>query len=417
MYQVESARILFARGARVSVRPFAVSRTVLLLGFTSLLTDVSAEMVNTVLPLYVFFAFGGAPLIVSLIDGLYQGATALLGIAGGLVADRSKRHKEVAAVGYGISAVCKLGLVLIGSVFSALAALVVIDRAGKGVRTGPRDAMISMSSAPERLGMAFGVHRALDTAGAMLGPLIAFGILLAEPGRYRSAFMVSFFFALLGLAVLVFLVEPARRERVRKAEPISIREAARALAAPRFRRVTIAGTLLSFATISDALFYLGLQRRLDLDVSSFPLLFVGTSLVYMLLAVPAGRLADRLGRGRVLVAAYLLLPPVYAALLVTSLPVVGLIACLVALGTWYAATDGVLAAFASSTLAEETRATGLSVVGGATGLARLASSLLFGVLWTLAGITVAALSFCGMLLAATVAAALLLRQPARVDAG
>jgi hypothetical protein len=114
MYQVESARILFARGGRSRRRGLRVSRTVVLVGLTSLFTYVSAEMVTTVLPLYVFFAFGAAPLVVSVIDGLYQGATALLQVVGGLVADRSRRHKEVAAAGYGISAVCKLGLVLAG---------------------------------------------------------------------------------------------------------------------------------------------------------------------------------------------------------------------------------------------------------------------------------------------------------------
>src|SRR5690348_13227726 len=98
MYQVESARILFAPGAPARARRSAlrVSRTVLLLGFTSLLTDISAEMVSTVLPLYVFFAFGAAPLVVSLIDGIYQGATALLQVGGGLAADRWRKHKEVA---------------------------------------------------------------------------------------------------------------------------------------------------------------------------------------------------------------------------------------------------------------------------------------------------------------------------------
>jgi len=114
--------------------------------------------------------------------------------------------------------------------------------------------------------------------------------------------------------------------------------------------------------------------------------------------------------GKVLIGAYLLLIPVYAALLATSFPLLGLAGCLLLLGTWYAATDGVLAALGSAELPEEARATGLSVLGAVTGLARLVSALLFGALWTLAGIQVAAIVFAGLLVAATLAAALLIRD-------
>ncbi|HEY1360489.1 MAG TPA: MFS transporter [Thermoleophilaceae bacterium] len=411
MYQVESSRTLLQpRPAATRRRSLRVPRTVVLLGVTSLFTDVSSEMVTTVLPLYVFFALGASPLQVSLVDGLYQGATAILRVAGGFVADRWRRHKEVAAVGYGISAVCKLGLFALGGALGAVASIIVVDRAGKGLRTGPRDAMISFSSSREGLATAFGVHRALDTAGAMLGPLIAFGMLLLAPRDFHSVFLVSFCFALLGLSVLVLLVEPARRARHRAAGSQSWQAAKRAMAAGPFRRLVIAGMVLSLATISDGLFYLGLQRRLDFDLSVFPLLFVGTAVVYMTLAVPAGQLADRIGRGKVLVGAYLLLIPVYAALLVTSLPVLGLAACLLLLGAWYAATDGVLAALASAELPEDARATGLSVLGAVTGLARLVSALLFGALWTVAGIQVAAIVFAGLLVVAALTAALLIRH-------
>ncbi len=413
MYQVESARILFAGGRRARSLRIGVSRTVLLLGLTSLLTDISAEMVSTVLPLYVFFAFGAAPLVVGLIDGIYQGATAILGVGGGVIADRFRRHKDVAATGYGISAVCKLGLAVGAGAVGAVAALVVIDRAGKGLRTGPRDAMISLSSTSAGMATAFGVHRALDTVGAMVGPLIAFGLLLLEPGQFRPIFMVSFCFAMLGLAVIVLLVEPVRRTRDSGAERLSLRSASQALKAEPFRRLFIAATLLSLSTISDGLFYLGLQRRLDFQVSVFPLLFVGTALVYMLLAVPVGKLADRVGKAPVLVGGYLMLVPVYCALLVTSLPILALAGCLVALGTWYAATDGVLAAFASSRLSEEARTTGLSAMGAATGIAGLGSSLLFGLLWTVAGIGTTAIVFIGLLIASALAATLLLRDARR----
>ena len=117
-----------------------------------------------------------------MIDGIYQGASALVRVAAGFAGDRWRRHKEVATLGYGLSAVCKLGFLAVGSATGGLAALIFADRTGKGIRTAPRDALISLSSPRAQLGTAFGVHRAMDTAGAMLGPLVAFGLLLLGPG-------------------------------------------------------------------------------------------------------------------------------------------------------------------------------------------------------------------------------------------
>ena len=131
------------------------------------------------------------PAVFGVVDGLYQGAAALVRIFGGVAADRSGRHKEVAVVGYALSALARLGFLVVGNVWTLLAAVVMVDRLGKGIRTAPRDALISLSSRREELGAAFGVHRALDTAGAMIGPLIAFGLLTIAPGAYDAVFVVS----------------------------------------------------------------------------------------------------------------------------------------------------------------------------------------------------------------------------------
>src|SRR5262249_22370723 len=167
-----------------------MSANVLFLGLTSMVTDISSEMISTILPLYLVFTLHLAPLEFGIVDGLYQGAAALVRVASGFVADRWRRHKEVAALGYALSAVCKLGILAAGSVWTALAGIVLIDRIGKGIRTAPRDALISLSSPQEELGTAFGVHRALDTAGAMIGPLVAFGLLALTPGAFDAIFVV-----------------------------------------------------------------------------------------------------------------------------------------------------------------------------------------------------------------------------------
>src|SRR5262249_21617078 len=159
------------------------------LGLTSLFTDISSEMVSTVLPVYLIFHLQASPLQFGIIDGLYQGASAPLRVVAGLAADRLRRLKEVAFLRYAVSSASRRPLPLAGSALGLVGGAILVDRLGKGIRTAPRDALISLNAAPDRLGLAFGVHRALDTGGALLGPLVAFAILAAAPGAYDAVFV------------------------------------------------------------------------------------------------------------------------------------------------------------------------------------------------------------------------------------
>jgi MFS family permease len=388
-----------------------ISRTVLLLGVVSMLTDISSEMVAAVLPLYLVYSLGFTPLQFGLVDGLYQGASALVRLASGFAADRRRRHKEVATAGYALSAACKLGLVVVGSGFSAIGAIVLLDRTGKGIRTAPRDALISLSSERANMATAFGVHRALDTTGAMLGPVVAFGLLALAPLAFDSLFLVSFCVAMVGLGVLVLFVQnPPLASHVPPPTPPSLRDAGRLLAVPGFRMLLVTGSTLALATLSDAFLYLALEQRADFDPSAFPLLFVATALVYMVLAIPAGRAADRVGRGRVFVAGYALLGLVYAVLLLSPAAWPMLPAVLVLLGAYYAATDGVLMAMGSSLCPPELRGTGLAMLGTATSIARLLASVLFGALWVTLGMETAIAVFGGVLATALAFAAVTLAR-------
>jgi MFS family permease len=402
MYQVESAAVVLKAPARLRRARVHVGRTVVLLGVTSLLTDVSAEMVATVLPLYLLYTVGASPLALGLISGLYEGSAALVRLAAGHLGDRTRRHKEVATVGYALSAVSKLGL-LLAAAAPMVGALVLVDRTGKGIRTAPRDALISLSAPRERLGAAFGVHRALDTAGAMIGPFLAFALLAIAPLAFDAVFAVSFCFALVGLAVISLFVknEPATAA---PETPASLRGSVGLLKDRRFRAVVGAGGLLSVATVSDALLYIVLQRKLDLEPTFFPLLFVGTALVFMLFSVPLGQLADRVGRGKVFALGYGLLLGVYGLLLAAPGGPIGLVLPLVALGLYYAATDGVLPALASSTVPEELRGTGLAVLATTTNLGRIVASVSFGAIWAAAGMNMALAAAAGALGVAAVIA-------------
>jgi MFS family permease len=359
-----------------------VSATVWALGVTSLLTDVSSEMVASILPIYLVLNLGISPLAFGFVDGMYQGAAALVRIPGGLLADRWRRHKELAAAGYGLSAACRLLILAAGSVWTTIAGVIAIDRIGKGIRTAPRDALISQRTAPEALATAFGVHRSLDAAGAMLGPVLAFLILAMMPGGYDILFVASFAVAIVGVGAIVLFV-PARvhGERHVEGKPVSLRAAFELLRDRRFAGLVFAAFALGLATISDSFVYLVLQRKTNVGATAFPLLFVGTSLFTSIFAIPCGRLADRIGRASVLLAGYFVLAMVYVTLLVpggTALLVAGIML----LGIFYAATDGVLTAMAAAVLPADRAGSGLAVLATATNVARLAASIAFGYLWT-----------------------------------
>ncbi|WP_350278052.1 MFS transporter [Kribbella sp. HUAS MG21] len=376
-----------------------VPGNVVALGIVSLVTDVSAEMVTAILPLYLVFGLGLNPLQFGLLDGLYAGATAVLRLAGGHVADRWRRLKTVAGVGYALSAIAKLGFLAAGASVPAIGVVLAVDRAGKGIRTAPRDALISLSSEPSTMGRSFGVHRALDTIGAFLGPLVATAVLWASLNDYNSVFVTSFALATCGVIILTAFV------RDRAPEPAPVRErlpVLRLLKEPNFRRCCVWAAALGLFTITDSFVYLAVQRRWEIGTSLFPLLPLGTAGTFLLLAIPLGRLGDRIGRWKVFLGGHLAL---VLALLIVCGPVGSWWLVLALHGVFYAATDGVLPAAVGPLLPEHLRASGLAVLQTGQALARMAAAVTVGLLWTLWDLRPAILAITVALTAVTVAAA------------
>jgi MFS family permease len=379
------------RGTR---RP-RVAPVVVLLGLVSLLTDISSESVAAILPLYLTTVVGLSPVAYGFLDGLYQGVSALVRIASGWAADRGGRPKWVAFAGYGLSAVARVGL-LVASGFATITAVVAVDRIGKGIRTAPRDAMIAASTPSSHLGRAFAVHRTLDTIGAAVGPLIAFAILWAVPDGYTTVMIVSLAFALAGLALLGLLVpdRPPAADATGTTDRPVFRW--REVVDRRLARLLVAAGALGLLTIGDGFVYLALLDRGEFAATWFPLLYVGTNVAYLALALPVGGLADRVGRTWVFVGGH-------AALLLTylwaALPIAGVVAVLVPLvllGAFYAATDGVLAAIAGHLASPGVRASAIASAQTVVVAARFVASTAFGLLWFTLGphralLTVAAL--------------------------
>ena len=390
-----------------------VSANVVALGMVSLVTDISSEMVTAVLPVYLVLGLHLSPAVYGLVDGLYTGATALLRLVGGYLADRIRRRKAVAGVGYALSAVAKLGLVAAGASVGAIGAVLTIDRTGKGLRTAPRDALITLSTPEPLLGRAFGVHRAMDSAGAFAGPLVALAVLAAVGSAtgiagYDAVFVTSFCIAALGVLLLVLFVRDRQTARP-PAGAVSPRAAFGLLRGTGVRRLLAAACVLGLATIGDGFVYLVVQRKEDIATGWFPLLAVGTSLAYLVLAAPLGAIADRFGRLPVVLCGYGALTVVY---LLLAGPLGGwplLVAVLVLYGGFYAATDGVLMALAGPILPEALRTTGIALVQTGQALAYFVSSVLFGLSWQFWGTGTAILVAAGASASAIVVTLLLLR--------
>jgi MFS family permease len=378
------------------------------LGITSMLTDVSSEMVVSILPAYLVMTGGLAPLALGVATGLHEGGPLLAAWAGGLIADRSGRRKLTALSGYAFSAACRAGWLLLSSrTMGAVAALVVADRVGKAIRTAPRDAVISLSVEPRQLSTAFGVHRSLDAAGATLGPILAFLVLWQLPRRYDVIFFTSFIVALLGVAALALLViEPGERRA-------SSRDAARpeptalsVVADTPVRQVLLLAAAFGLVTISDAFLYLLLVQRSQAGPEWIPLFYTGTAASFLVLAIPIGCLADRLGRRRIFIAGHGFLVLSYlAAFSGADAWPWNAMACVALLGAYNASSDGVLASLASGLLPAGNRALGLAWTATAVSLARLTSSVAFGLLWTRAGDRLAVLTFTTALIAVLCVAA------------
>lgn len=385
-----------SQGSR-PLKKVKVTPIVVMLGLVSLLTDISSESVAAILPLYLTSVVGLSTVAYGFLDGLYQGASALVRIAAGWAADRGGHPKWVAFLGYGLSAAAKAGL-LIASGFAAITAVVAVDRIGKGIRTAPRDAMIADSTPTSHLGRAFAVHRTLDTIGAAAGPFVAFAILWAIPDGYTTVMIVSLAFAVVGLALLGLLVpdqRPSARSIPDRAPP---RFRWRNVGGPGLMKLLVAAGALGLLTIGDGFVYLALLERGGFAVAWFPLLYVGTNLAYLALAMPIGRIADRFGRTRVLIIGHLALLLSYAT---AALPVGGVVAVVVPLallGAFYASTDGVLAAVAGRLAAPEARASGIACAQTVVALARLVASTAFGLLWFAVGPQQALLTVAALLL-------------------
>lgn len=349
---------------------------VIVLGIASLLTDISSEMIFPLFPIFTVQVLGAAPAAFGLIEGLAESAASLLKVFSGWWSDRIGRRKPLIVGGYYLSTIAKPFLAIASHWGHAFGARFT-DRVGKGIRTSPRDALIADSCAPEVRGKAFGLHRALDTVGAILGPLFAFLLLLFF--GVRDIFLLASIPAVLAVVVIVLFVREARKR------PTKLSFMAGLGSLPSgFRRYLAVVTLFSVANMSYGFFIL---RAVDIGLGAGQviLLYMLFNITYALVALPAGVLSDRVGRRPVIYAGYSVFGVTALGFaLATSLWQVLLL--FVLYGVFMGMANGVQRAYVADLVAPRLRGTAMGAFHTATGLALLPASLIAGLLWQAVGL-------------------------------
>jgi MFS family permease len=358
-------------------------KTIFTLGWVSFFMDVSSEMIYPLLPAFLS-SLGAGGVAIGLVAGLSETTASFFRVISGYLSDRFRKRKTAIILGYGLSALARPLLALSGS-WPHVLGFRLIDRAGKGVRTPPRDALIADSSSSDRYGRSYGITRAMDTAGAVLGPALATWILTAGMG-YRSVFWISFIPAAIAVAIIQIFV----RERHPDAGPVAdFTPRVLADAAPRVEGAPLFTRELKIFLVVTAIFSLGnssnfflVLRARDLGFRDnlVPILYMTMNVTYALLSYPAGRLADRFGKGRIAFLGYLLYAALYALFAIeTKMNALWILFPLQ--GIYLAFTDGVGTAYMATLLPGARKATGFAIYYTVIGLALLPASTIGGWLW------------------------------------
>lgn len=351
---------------------------IIILGLTSLLTDISTEMVYPLLPIFLTTKLGATPLIVGTIEGIAESLASLLKVFSGYFSDRLKRRKPFAIAGYSFSTIGKLLLYMASSWHFVLAGRVA-DRFGKGVRTAPRDALIAESSPEGGRGKAFGLHRAMDTLGATIGVALAYYFLTKHPGNYYGVFLYSLIPAAIGVGALFFVREKAARVRI-ASKKLSLNWGT---LDKRLKTFLILVFIFTLGNSSNQFLLLRAQN-IGFDAETVLLLYLLYNVVYNIFSYPAGAVSDRIGRKKVMVAGYAVYGLVYFGFALARTPA-AVWALFGMYGFYIAFTEGVEKAFVSDIAPRELRGTLIGLHATLVGVGLLPASILAGALWNLFG--------------------------------
>jgi MFS family permease len=353
-------------------RFFGFSRNILFTGITSFLTDTSVKMVYSVMPMFLI-SIGASKTSLSLIEGIAESTTSLIKTLSGFWSDKIGRNKPFLLIGYGISA---LVIPLYSLVTSPLQVLYLrfTERFGKGIRTAPRDSLIAGSVTNGETGKSFGFQKTMDNSGAIVGPLAAFVILLLFPNDYRLIFLLAGIPAILSIFTIIFGIKEAKKSKESLLKKFHFKDFSR-----KYYLFLAIIFIFTLGNSTDALLMVK-ANEVGVKVAFIPLVYLVTSMVSVVLAIPLGTLSDKIGKEKLLIAGFLVYAIVYYGFGVTKS--VGAIVALFALyGLYSAATDGIQKAFISDLTDKNKQGTGLGIYNALIGFTLLPASLIAGLLY------------------------------------
>ncbi len=376
-----------------------VPTAVWVLGFVSMLMDISSEMIHALLPVYLVTVLGASMSTVGLIEGMAEATASVVKVGSGALSDWLGKRKWLAAAGYGLAAFTKPVFPLASSIGWLVAARFV-DRIGKGIRGAPRDALIADVTPSHLRGTSFGLRQSLDTIGAFVGPLLAIGLMAASSDNFQFVFWLAVIPGFLSFALIAFVVrEPDAKARSGPvAWPLSRKSILR-LGAPFWWFICVA-FVFTLARFSEAFLILRAQQA-GTPTGLTPLVLVIMNIVYALAAYPAGALSDRVDRRKMLMIglAFLVVGDLVLAWS-ASLPMIGL--GIVLWGLHMAFTQGLMSAMVADTAPADLRGTAFGLFNFMMGLAMLAASVIAGALWDTGGPQLTFLSGAGFAIASGV---------------
>ncbi len=372
-------------------------RGIWVLGFVSMLMDISSEMIHALLPVYLVTVLGASTLTVGFIEGIAEATASITKIFSGALSDWLGRRKLLAALGYGLAALTKPLFPLAPSVGWLVAARF-IDRVGKGIRGAPRDALIADISPAGLRGASFGLRQSLDTIGAFVGPLVAIGLMWWTSDHFVAVFWVAVVPAFLSFGLIAFAVKEPEPDASRGPAKNPLNAAAMRQLGPVYWRVVAIGIVFTLARFSEAFLILRAQN-IGLNAMWAPAVLVLMNIAYALSAYPAGVLSDRINRTALLALGLVVLAGADLVLaLLPNLP--GLAIGVVLWGLHMGLTQGLLSALVADTAPPDLRGTAFGYFNLFTGLALLAASIIAGALWDAYGPVGTFLAGLGFALAA-----------------
>jgi len=357
---------------------------IVVLGLVSLFTDLSSNMIVPILPLYLTSVLHVQVQSIGIIEGIAESTASILKLFSGWITDRLGKYKLLMLIGYGLSNLTK-PLFAISASWGQVLMIRFSDRFGKGIRTSPRDVLIADSTTKEERGKAFGFRRGMDTLGAALGPLAAFGILAMYPSHYRLVFWISVIPGIMAVALIVFCLKDkklAGNEKQAKPVKLGFRNLNR-----RFVRFSLISTLFTIGNFSDAFLALRAQDAGMLP-ALIPLCFFAFNMSTSLFSLPVGMLSDRIGRRPVLISGFFIFAAVYFGFGIAK-SVSWIWVLFVLYGFYYAFTEGIQKAYIADIVPQGQRGTAMGTYNAMVGLAALPASILAGYLWQTFGSAVA----------------------------